>query len=137
MTNKVNSWSEFQPLKQLVIGTTYPPEFFEDVKNSKARDCLQRIASETLEDLDNLKNVVEDFGAKTYTTTTEELGYKTSIMDYLDEDGKLGMGSDKHGQHEKGRNQLPVPPLNPRDDFVTMGNQIIRRKSITIYFIFK
>ena len=125
MTNKVNSWSEFQPLKQLVIGTTYPPEFFEDVKNSKARDCLQQIASETLEDLDNLKKVVEDFGAKTYTATTEELGYKTSIMDYLDEEGKLGMGSDKHGQHEKGRNQLPVPPLNPRDDFVTMGNQVV------------
>ena len=72
MTNKVNSWSEFQPLKQLVIGTTYPPEFFEDVKNSKARDCLQRIASETLEDLDNLKKVVETKGVKTYTSTTEE-----------------------------------------------------------------
>ncbi|SVD26120.1 uncharacterized protein METZ01_LOCUS378974, partial [marine metagenome] len=125
MTNKVNSWSEFQPLKQIVIGTTYPPEFFEDVKNSKARDCLQQIASETLEDLDNLKKVVEDRGTKVYTATTEELGYKTSIMDYLDDEGKLGMGSEKHGQHEKGRNQLPVPPLNPRDDFVTMGNQVV------------
>ena len=32
---------------------------------------------------------------------------------------------DKHGQHEKGRNQLPVTPLNPRDDFVTMGNKVV------------
>ena len=91
MTNKINSWTEFQPLKQLVIGTTYPPEFFEDVKNTKAKDCLQQIAGETLEGLDKLKKTVDAYRLKTYTATTEELGYKKSIMDYLDEDGKMGM----------------------------------------------
>ena len=49
--NKVNSWSEFQPLEEIIIGSTFPPEFYNDVKNTKIKDCLQRIAIETEEDL--------------------------------------------------------------------------------------
>ena len=52
---KVNSWSHWQRLKQVVLGNVYPPEFFEDVEDTNLRDSLQKIVYETKEDLDGKK----------------------------------------------------------------------------------
>ena len=52
---KVNSWTHWQPLKQIVLGNCFEPEFFEDVKDTKLRDSLQRIIHETKEDLNGIK----------------------------------------------------------------------------------
>ena len=52
---KVNSWTHWQPLKQVVLGNCFEPEFFEDVKDTKLRDSLQRIIHETKEDLNGIK----------------------------------------------------------------------------------
>jgi hypothetical protein len=139
--NKVNSWSEFQPLEEIVIGSTYPPEFYNDVKNSQIRDCLQRIAIETEEDLQNLKSTLEYIGVVCQKPTTVELGFKNNILEYCSELGEAGFhenlldtsaqpysyekNDDVIHLYEKGRNLLPVPPLNPRDDIITVGNDIL------------
>ena len=57
---KVNSWSHWQRLKQVVLGNVYPPEFFEDVEDTNLRDSLQKIVYETKEDLDCIKKTMED-----------------------------------------------------------------------------
>ena len=62
MTNKINSWTEFQPLKQLVIGTTYPPEFFEDVKNTKAKEILGWNPRPAEESILDIANQMKDLG---------------------------------------------------------------------------
>jgi hypothetical protein len=134
--NKVNSWSEFQPLEEIVIGSAFPPEFYNDVKNTQIRDCLQRIAIETEEDLQNLKSTLENMGVVCQKPSTVELGFKNNILDYCSELGEAGFfagatpnpyNEKEEGVHlyEKGRNLLPVPPLNPRDDIVTVGNDIL------------
>ena len=61
---KVNSWTHWQPLKQVVLGNVFPPEFFEDVKDTKLRDSLQRVVHETKEDLDGIKKTLEDLGVE-------------------------------------------------------------------------
>ena len=59
-----------------------------------------------------------------------------NILDYCSELGEAGFfagatpnpyNEKEEGVHlyEKGRNLLPVPPLNPRDDIVTVGNDIL------------
>ena len=44
---QVNSWTHWQPLKQVVLANVYPPEFFEDIKDTKLRDSLQKVVYET------------------------------------------------------------------------------------------
>ena len=140
--NKVNSWSEFQPLEEIVIGSTFPPEFYNDVKNTQIKDCLQRIATETEEDLQKLKSTLEYIGVVCQKPSTVELGFKNNILDYCSELGEAGfydgiqtvdpyeedskyLYPDMIDVYDKGRNLLPVPPLNPRDDIITMGNDIL------------
>ena len=80
---KVNSWSHWQPLKQVVLGNVFPPEFFEDVKDTKLRDSLQKVIYETKEDLDGIKKTLEDLGVEVIQVDdcwTDSLGlnpYKT------------------------------------------------------------
>ena len=61
---QVNSWTHWQPLKQIVLGNVYPTEFFEDVKDTKLRDLLQKVVYETKEDLDGIKKTLEDLGVE-------------------------------------------------------------------------
>ena len=49
--NRINSWDEFQPLQELVVGACYDSDFFNDVKNIKARYALKKIIDDTNEDL--------------------------------------------------------------------------------------
>ena len=57
---QVNSWTHWQPLKQVVLANVYPPEFFEDIKDTKLRDSLQKVVHETKEDLDGIKKTLKD-----------------------------------------------------------------------------
>ena len=135
MNNKVNSWDEFQPLEELLVGSIYDSSFFDDVKEVRARDALKRIFDETQEDLDNFIETMHSHNIKTYQPSTKELGYKDSIMDYVNDEGQLGYkrnaGKDK-SRHDhslfysgiKG-NLIPNPPLQPRDDAIVMGNKIM------------
>ena len=58
--NEVNAWNGWDPLKQIVLGNVFKPEFFEDVGDHKLRDLMQQILYETHEDLMDIKNTLED-----------------------------------------------------------------------------
>ena len=126
--NKINSWDEFQPLQQVVLGSLYESEFFDDVKNPKIRSALKKIIDETHEDLDNFKSTMNSHGIDVFQATTKEMGYKDSIMDYVNVDGELGykrnVGNDFFHTGVSA-SLIPNPPLQPRDDSIVMGNKIL------------
>ena len=133
--NKVNSWDEFQPLQELLVGSIYDSSFFDDVKEVRARDALKRIFDETQEDIDNFIHTMKSHNIKVYQASAKELGYKDSIMEYVNDKGELGYkrnaGEDR-SRHDyslyysgiKG-NLIPNPPLQPRDDCIVMGDKIL------------
>ena len=126
---KVNSWDEFQPLEELVLGSVYDSSFFDDVKNEKIRSALKRIVEETQEDLEYFKRTVSSHGIKIYQASPSELGYKTSIIDYVNYDGELGYKKNSVDDHETSagvsNSLIPTPPLQPRDDSIVMGNKLL------------
>lgn len=133
--NNINSWDEFQPLEELMVGSVYDSSFFDDVKEPRARSALKRIIDETQEDLDNFHTTMRSHGIKTYSASPKEMGYGDSIMDYVNKDGQLGykknLGSENNIQdvalHHTGirGNLIPNPPLQPRDDSIVMGNKLL------------
>jgi hypothetical protein len=60
-----NVYQPWDPLKVCVVGKSYPPEFYEFIKNSKLRDLFQRIAKETEEDFLFLEKTLQSFGVQT------------------------------------------------------------------------
>jgi len=131
--NRVNSWDEFQSLEELLVGSIYDSSFFDKVKSVRARDAVKRIFDETQEDLDNFVETMQSHNIKIYQPSTKELGYKDSIMDYVNEEGQLGHRKNS-GSHEDDKslyhtgirgNLIPNPPLQPRDDSIVMGNKIM------------
>ena len=40
MNNKYNSWCKWHPLKTVMLGRSYYPEFYRDIQNPKVKDCL-------------------------------------------------------------------------------------------------
>ena len=115
---KVNSWTHWQPLKQVVLVNVFPPEFFEDVKDTKLRDSLQRVVHETKEDLDGIKKTLEDLGVEVILVDdcwTDGLGlnpYKT-FGEFLEK-----------SKESKGLLALPKPLMSPRNSHITMGNDL-------------
>ena len=69
-----------------MLGECYSPEFFNDIKNTKVRSALQRIANETQEDLEGYEKVLKDFGCD---VIRPDMDKNDSIMNYTDHDGKL------------------------------------------------
>ena len=98
---KINSYSEFQPLEEIVLGSTFAPDFFNDVKNSQIRDGLQKIAAETEEDLQGLKTTLEGMGVICHKPTANELGFKPSIMDYVNKQGNAGFTETRYEDDSK------------------------------------
>ena len=64
--SNINSWDEFQPLEELLVGSVYDSSFFDDVKNVKIRDALKKIVDETNEDLEHFKSTLSQHNIKIY-----------------------------------------------------------------------
>ena len=58
--DKINSYNGWDPLKQVILGNIYKPEFFEDLPDPRTRDLMQQLLYETHEDLDNIQKTMED-----------------------------------------------------------------------------
>jgi len=123
MTYKVNSWTEFQPLKTLMVGSVYKQSFFDGIKNDTIREGLKEIVGSTEEDIDNFKKVIKDKGIELIQYTPDELGYKSSILDYIDNSGR--MGTQNNLSRDGFQNGIPIPPLAVRDDAIVMGNKFL------------
>ena len=58
---KYNIWNKWDPLQVCMLGNTYFPEYF-DTLDQKVANLQKRISEETLEDIDNFKKILKDFG---------------------------------------------------------------------------
>lgn len=113
MNNQYNIWNKWDPLKTVVLGDTYKPSFYKDIKDKNIKDALLRICDETHEDLDYYESVLKDFGC---TVIRPEIDPNDNIMNYVREDGRLT---------NKNPGGVPKPPLMPRDTQFVIGNNLV------------
>ena len=61
--NKVNSYTSWQPLEEVIVGRAYTPDYFDFIEDAQVRNQLQQILEETNEDLKQLaKDIFLYFG---------------------------------------------------------------------------
>jgi hypothetical protein len=112
MENRYNIWNKWDPLKVVVLGDTYKPEFYDGIKDDNVRDVLLRICEETLEDLEYYEKVLKDFGCK---VLRPKMNLNDNIMNYVDDKGRL----------KNTNGGIPRPPLFPRDSQFVLGNNLV------------
>jgi|TARA_B100000035_G_C21028440_1_gene567244 hypothetical protein len=62
----MSTWTEFQPLKETIVGKAFSPDDFDKVEDQEAKDLLKRICEETNEDIEDLVKILEDAGVKVH-----------------------------------------------------------------------
>ena len=62
----------WDPLKVCLVGKSYPPKFYDYIKNKKVRKVFYQIAEETEEDYQKLIEKLVSFGVKIYRPSIEE-----------------------------------------------------------------
>lgn len=115
MQSKYNQWSPWGKLKTCMLGSFYPPEFFNAIKEDSIRTCMQRISEETLEDLENFHKVLLDFGVDVHRTQTNP---NDSIDRYII-DGEVNYIN----PFSRVRT-VPRPPLQCRDSARVIGDKL-------------
>ena len=100
---KYNIWNKWDPLKVVMLGNNWGPEFFSGLEDDRVRSPLQRIADETLEDLEYFENVLKDFGCD---VIRPEIDSNERIQDYIEQ------------------GEVPRNPLQPRDEQIVSGNKL-------------
>ena len=116
MSGKYNIWNKWDKLKTVMLGDNYRSEFFRDIKNDRIRGSLQQIADETQEDLEYYEKVLKDFGC---TVLRPELDHSDSIMNYINNDGKITIDVGLVGTQG-----VPRSPLQVRDTQLVAGNRL-------------
>jgi len=104
--NRVNSYTSWQPLEEVIVGRAYTPDYFDFIENAQVRNQLQQILSETNEDLDNLQRVCEEYGA---VVRRPDLPCKDTFQEWQTSGGGA-----------------PLPPLTPRDWQISLGEKLLR-----------
>ena len=104
--SKVNSFTSWQPLEEVIVGRAYDPDYFDFIDDPQVRNQLQQILAETKEDLDNLQRTIEQFGAKVL---------RPNLPD-----------KNKFPEYQIRGDGAPLPPLTPRDWQITLGNKLLR-----------
>jgi hypothetical protein len=104
-------------LHHCVVGKSYAPEFYQDIKDSRIRNCLQKIAHETEEDYKNLATVLQSLGV---TVDRPNIDVTASIMDYVDHN----TGCIDYTM-AKSFTLIPRPPMQPRDSVLIVGDQVL------------
>ena len=103
---RVNSFTSWQPLEEVIVGRAYTPEYFDFIDNPQVRNQLQQILAETDEDLNNLSRVIETYGAQVQRPDLPDI-------------------NEFQRQQITGRG-VPLPPLTPRDWQITLGQTLLR-----------
>jgi hypothetical protein len=111
----------WHPLLHCVVGSSYPVEFYRDIKNSKVRESLQQIAFETEEDYHNLIQILTRLGVMVDRPSIDPTA---SIMDYVDKStGRIDYGT------ARSFTLIPRPPMQPRDSILVVGNKLLATQS--------
>ena len=111
MNGQYNIWNKWDKLETVMLGDCYAPEFFRDIKNPRIRSALDRIATETKEDLENYEKVLRDFGC---VVIRPQMLINESIMDHINDEGAV-----------RGSQGVPKAPLQPRDAQMVIGNSLM------------
>lgn len=96
----IQSHSQFQPLKEIMLGGIYPDSFFDHMDN-KTQDICCYINELTRKDLSNIKTVLESFQVH----VVEPKFHK--VDDYLDE-----------------KDNLIRPPITPCDYYLVLNDTL-------------
>jgi hypothetical protein len=102
-------YQHWDPLKVCVIGRSYPPEFYDYIKNRKVRKVFYRIAEETEEDYQLLINKLQSFGVEIMRPEIKK-----------DFGSYLNMG------------KFDPPPMTPRDYTAMIGNTWYSHNKISV-----
>ena len=102
----INSYTSWQPLEEVIVGSAFPPDYFDFIDDSQTRNQLQQILAETEEDLQNLQKTIETYGARVR---------RPSLPDKND-----------FSMNQIQNNGAPLPPLTPRDCQITLGQKLLR-----------
>jgi len=97
--------SVYQPwdkLKACLVGRSYPPEFYDGIKDPAVREPMQRVARETEEDYQKLISKLEEFDVEVV-----RLDLSPNKEDYENHEGVV---------------DIP-PPMCPRDFSASIGNK--------------
>jgi len=91
----------WDPLKVCAVGKSYPPQFYDYIKNKKVRSVFYKIAEETEEDYQKLIDKLESFNIKTLRPSVVS-NYKDATL--------LSNG------------KIKMPPMYPRDITAMIGD---------------
>jgi glycine amidinotransferase len=105
-TTGISSYTSWQPLEEVIVGRAYTPDYFDFIDNPQVRAQLQQILAETEEDLNNLSQVIETYGAR---VRRPDLPSKDSFV-----------------WHQTAGGGAPLPPLTPRDWQISLGDRLLR-----------
>ena len=94
----------WDPLETCLVGKSYPPEFYDYIKNPKVRNVFERIAIETEEDYQKLISKLEEFNVE---VVRMHIG---DIDEYVSEN-----------QNDLCRNG---PPMQPRNFTAMVGDRL-------------
>ena len=128
--NKVNSWNGWDPLKQVILGNVFLPEYFEDLADSYLRDKFQQLLYETHEDLNNIQKTLEDLGVDVVRPHPNS----TQYAHLYEQDDKCPTPTTvgehirqfkEQGQQFKLHQAIPKPCLSPRDYLIVLGNKML------------
>ena len=103
----VNAWSEFQPLKRVILGAPFPPETFDWHKDEETRSVMRTIFEETAEDINELERVLVTLG-----------------VEVVRPDNVFTITGDEQIQLPWMHCGFPNHPLMPRDTLMPYGNSI-------------
>ena len=106
MTNRINSYTSWQPLEEVIVGRAYPPDYFDFIDDRQVRAQMEQILAETAEDLDNLQRTIERYGARVR---------RPNIM-----------SKDQFQWFQTEGGGAPLPPLTPRDWQISLGDRLLR-----------
>lgn len=104
--NDFNVWSKWDPLKKVAIGSCVNPKYFEHVANIEIREKLQKMVTETQEDLDHIADCCTELGVEVIRCNPNH----PSIEKRLNPDQKA---------------QAIKWLLYPRDNLAVLGNHIL------------
>ena len=109
------SYNSWDPLKKVLVGSTFKTDFFADLPDKKVADTLSKVNEETHEDLEQLVTILKGEGVETYRMPDTLLApggqTATSVNQFVE------VGS-----------QIPKPLHTPRDDFFVLGETFIYGK---------
>lgn len=102
-----NVHAQWHPLKTIVVGKSFDPEYYEPIRNSQIRDGLQTIAEQTEQDFQNLIKTLEQFSIKVIRV---DPGYRNIEIDISN---NVDFGS------------IPTSPMMPRNSAIVFGDKLL------------